>query len=199
MTYIRAEKAQIDAWEKIGNKEWSWDSLFPYYKKSENFSIPTEAQISAGATNVGDYHGETGFLKTGYIYQLINGSFHDIVNTTWEYLGIPSRQDVNGGYMRGFNVWPSTVNRELFLREDAATAYYYPFQNRSNLFVFLNTTVNKITWKNKTGLKVIADGIEARSLNGTTYTIKARKEVIISSGSLRSPAVLEHSGIGNPK
>jgi len=199
MTYIRAEKDQIDAWEKIGNQGWNWDNLFPYYKKSESFSIPTKAQISAGATYIQDFHGEVGLLKTGYVYQLLNGSFHETVNISWNHLGLPLNFDVNGGYMRGFNVWPGTINRELYLREDAATAYYYPFQNRSNLVVFLNTTVNKIIWKNGNTSNAIAEGVEIRSSIGTTHTINAGKEVIISAGSLRSPAILEHSGVGNPK
>jgi choline dehydrogenase-like flavoprotein len=44
MTYIRAQKAQIDAWEAIGNPGWNWDALLPYYKKAEGFILPISAQ-----------------------------------------------------------------------------------------------------------------------------------------------------------
>lgn len=198
MTYIRAERAQIDAWEAVGNKGWNWATLFPYYKKSENFSIPTASQIATGATYISGYHGEEGLLKTGYIYQLLNGSFHDTVSTTWGVLGLPLNKDVNGGVIRGFNVWPSTIDREKFLREDAATAYYYPIQQRENLFVFLNTSVNRIVWGDRKD-GAVAKGFEVRSSNGTLHIIRARKEVILSTGSLRTPAILELSGVGNPE
>ncbi|KIN02243.1 GMC oxidoreductase [Oidiodendron maius Zn] len=119
--YVRAEQAQIDSWETIGNQGWNWESLFPYYKKSEHFDAPTTAQFAARAT----------FLT-------------------------------------------STFERDANVREDAARVYYYPIQNRSNLRVFLNTTDRSNSY------------------------LDARKDVIVSAASLRSPAVLELSGIGNP-
>ncbi len=78
-------------------------------------------------------------LKVGYSYVLLNGSFHETVESTWQALGIPHTPDANGGHVRGFTVWQSTLDREANVREDAARAYYYPFQSRPNLRVYLNT------------------------------------------------------------
>lgn len=196
MTYIRAEKAQIDAWEAIGNEGWNWDSLLPYYKKSEQFAIPTVAQLTAGASCVAGYHGERGPLKVGYPYSSINGSFVDDVETAWSTLDISHTPDANGGHVRGFTVAPQTLDRDANVREDAARAYYYPVAARPNLRVLLNTTVSRIIWKNC--VEVVADGVEIRSPNGTLSVLKTRKEVIVSAGALRSPSILELSGIGNP-
>jgi choline dehydrogenase-like flavoprotein len=195
MTYVRAEKAQIDSWADLGNPGWNWDNLFPYYLKSESFDVPTPAQLAAGASYEAVDHSESGLLKVGYPYGLLNGSLHETVIYTWANLGIPHNLDVNGGSVRGFTVWQSTLDRETNVREDAARAYYYPFQNRPNLHVYLNTTANRITWKNCGG--VVADGVEVTYQNGTVGTLSASKEVILSAGSLRSPAILELSGIGN--
>lgn len=86
------------------------------------------------------------------------------------------------------------------MREDAARAYYYPFQSRPNLRVFLNTTVNKIVRRDcAVGMNVTADGVEVTSATGTTSILTAAKEIIVSAGSLRSPAILELSGVGNPR
>jgi choline dehydrogenase-like flavoprotein len=196
MTYIRAEKAQIDAWETIGNKGWNWANLIPYYKKSEHFDAPTAAQTRAGASYIAVDHGRDGPLKVGYPYGLLNGTLHEQVGQAWGALGIPHNSDVNGGSVRGFTVWQSTVDREANVREDAGRAYYYPVQSRPNLSVFLNTTVNRIVWKD--GDEVIAKGVEVTSKNCSVSSLNARKEVILSAGSLRSPALLELSGIGNP-
>jgi len=198
MTWIRGEKAQVDAWGTIGNEGWSWDELLPYYKKSEDFVAPTAAQIAAGASSDPADHGKGGPLKVGYSYGLQNGSLHESVETAWESLGMSPILDANGGHVRGFNVWQSTLDREANVREDAARAFYYPFQERLNLFVFLNTSANKIMWKTG-GEGMTADGVEVTSSNGTVSSIKARREVIVSAGSLRSPTILEHSGIGNPR
>ncbi|KAF4630270.1 hypothetical protein G7Y89_g7866 [Cudoniella acicularis] len=198
MTYIRAEKSQINTWGVLGNEGWSWDELLPYYKKSEDFSIPTLAQAASGATYDPDYHGEAGPLKVGFTYGTLNGSLFDIVKATWNGLGIPTNTDLNGGQVRGISVFPSTVDRDANLREDAAKAYYYPFQSRPNLFVFLNTTANKIVWEETTDAEKIASGVQVALANGTLTTLNAKREVIVSAGSLRSPAILELSGVGNP-
>jgi len=113
--------------------------------------------------------------------------------------------DINGGKLRGFTVWPFTLNNSIGgegIRQDAARAYYYPFAaERPNLHVYLNTTANRLVWANDTvskESKLITSGVEVMTLNGHIYTIPAGCEVIISAGSLRSPLLLEHSGVGSP-
>lgn len=199
MTYVRAQKPQIDSWETIGNEGWSWDDLLPYYKKSENFTIPTPAETLAGASYDASYHGRGGPLSVGYSYDLLNGSFHSIVQDTWANLGIPLNNDSNGGDVRGFSVWPSTLDSATNIREDAARAYYYPIKNRTNLHIFLNTAANKIEWGDSVSGKAVAKGVQITRSNGSVEILKASKEVIVSAGSLRTPAILELSGIGNPK
>jgi choline dehydrogenase-like flavoprotein len=197
MTYVRAEKAQIDSWENLGNPGWNWDKLFPYYLKSENFDMPTLAQLEAGASYMAADHSESGLLKVGYPYGLLNGSLHQTVIDSWANLEIPHNLDVNGGSVRGFTVWQSTLDREKNVREDAARAHYYPFQDRPNLHVFLNTTANRILWKHSS--EVVAQGVQVTHQNVTIGFLSAKKEIILSAGSLRSPTILELSGIGNPE
>lgn len=198
MTYVRAEKSQIDSWGEIGNSGWSWDDLFPYYKKSEDFTYPTRAQLSSGVTFAANDHGKAGPLKVGYPYGLLNGSFHTIFENTWQALDLPHNADVNGGSVRGFTIWQSTLDMAANVREDAARAYYYPVQGRPNLHVFLNMTVNRIIWKDTDGA-AIARGVEVTDLSGSVNVLNCSGEVILSAGSLRSPAILELSGIGNPR
>lgn len=101
--------------------------------------------------------------------------------------------------MRGFFVWPSTIDRDANVREDAARAFYYPVQGRQNLKVFLNTTVNRILWEDRNGTDgvVRARGVEVTAQDGSVFEIGAEREVVLSAGSLRSPAILELSGVGN--
>ncbi|KAK1585795.1 GMC oxidoreductase [Colletotrichum navitas] len=197
LAYTRAESSQVDAWEKLGNEGWNWDALFPYYRKSEHFQTPEPARQVAGHL---DYeskdHGENGPLLTGWTLGQTNGTIPAVLNSTYQNLGLPWNEDVNGGNMVGFSVFPRTVDQENAVREDAARAYYYPYQNRTNLKVLLNTSVQKLTWKNAT--VPTADGVEVVSADGSRRIVKARKDVILSAGSLVSPLLLELSGVGHP-
>ncbi|CAG8953285.1 hypothetical protein HYFRA_00003492 [Hymenoscyphus fraxineus] len=199
MTYVRAQKSQIDSWQAIGNKGWSWDDLLPYYRKSENFTFPTPEEMQNGASYNPSYHGTGGQLNVGFSKDLLNGSLHTIILDTWANLGLPSNNDANGGDVRGFSVWPSTLDSATNIREDSARAYYYRIESRTNLHVFLNTTANKIEWDESVPGELIAKAVQVTRQNGSIGTFKATKEVIVSAGSVRSPALLELSGIGNPR
>ncbi|KAK2811191.1 hypothetical protein FQN50_002288 [Emmonsiellopsis sp. PD_5] len=199
MTYIRADDVQIDAWEKIGNRGWNWETMYPYYKKVEEFIPPTTEQRAAGASYLEEFHGKDGPVHVGFPCSLFNDSFPIIANETWQHLGIPFNQDLNGGSLRGFAVWPMTLDRDANLRFDSARAYYQPVETKSNLKVFKGTA-SRIIWSDQTDRdgEAIAQGVEFVANDGTTQVVNAKREVIISAGSLRSPAILELSGVGNP-
>ncbi|RYP61008.1 hypothetical protein DL769_007905 [Monosporascus sp. CRB-8-3] len=199
MTYIRGDKAEFDAWEALGNEGWNWNSLYPYFKQVERFTHPTAAQVAAGASYDAKVHGDNGPLSTGFPFQLINGTLYETIRTSWEKLGYPLNTDVNGGDVRGFSVWPQTVDRDANVREDAARAFLHPVEDRPNLSI-IHGTVERITWSDS-GSKCgnsIADGVEYLTTEGEAATISASKEVILSAGALRTPLILEQSGIGNP-
>ncbi|THW49630.1 FAD/NAD(P)-binding domain-containing protein [Aureobasidium pullulans] len=199
MAYLRAQEAQINSWEHLGNEGWNWKSLLPYYKRSEHFQIPTEDQCIAGASYDISVHGTTGPLKTGWNTGLLSKSVTTLVNATYASLGLPYIEEPNGGDMRGFTRYPATVDRELNVREDAGRAYYLPIQNRTNLDLYTNSFVQRITWdETSTNSTPRANGVQFTDASGKQKTISAKKEVILSAGSLRSPLILELSGIGNP-
>jgi choline dehydrogenase-like flavoprotein len=199
MSYTRAEAVQIDAWETIGNWGWTWESLVPYYKKNEAFQVPSPAQYSAGANYEPAYHGQSGPLLVGWTFDMQNSTVHANLKST--HLGIPYLPDTNGGKMHGYSMSSRTVNRAESVREDAARAYYYPVAARPNLAVMLNTTGNRILWANHTYTfgPAVASGVEVTLRDGTIETVIAKKEVILSAGSLISPAILARSGVGNPE
>lgn len=197
MSYTRAQSVQIDAWELFGNKGWNWDSLLPYYQKSEMFQIPSLDQISRGADYYITYHGMNGPLKVGWPTQITNRTMLPTLDQTFNQLGVPFNRDANGGSMVGLTSHPNTVNTKENVREDAARAYYWPFQNRSNLKIITNTSANKIIWSSDPHSEATAVGVEVTTAHGVE-TIYASKEVILSAGALKSPVLLELSGVGNP-
>lgn len=198
MSYTRTEDVQMDSWKELGTRGWTWKILLPYYRKSENLTRPTRSDLEAGASYNESVHGYKGPLHVGFNH-LQDGNLTTPLNQTYEKLGIPWTVDVNGGKMRGFNVFPETIDREEGVREDAARAYYWPYRERPNLIVMSKTRANKILWQggdDKNGGDATAEGVEVQTAEGTGK-IRARREVIVSAGSLRTPALLELSGIGN--
>jgi choline dehydrogenase-like flavoprotein len=197
MAYMRAEDSQLDAWAKLGNNI-TWDSLLPYYKRSEYFQVPTAAQVSMGASYDPEYHGFEGPLAVGWPNEMVGGNFSGMLNSTFASLGLPWNGEPNGGHMRGFNVLPKTVDQAQDVREDAARAYYFPIADRPNLDLYTNAFAQKMTWETSSHTsKPFANGVVFKSPNGTETTLLATREIILSAGSLRSPLLLELSGVGN--
>ncbi|KAI0539849.1 GMC oxidoreductase [Xylaria digitata] len=199
MTYVRGDKAQFDAFEALGNEGWNWESLYPYLRMIEKFTVPSGAQAAAGAIYDPEVHGETGHVHTGFPFSLVNGSFHELAASTWAALGYPLNEDVNAGSVRGFSTTPQTLDRDRNVRSDAARSYYYAVEDRPNL-TLIRGTVKRIIWAHSsvTGQAVVADGVEYVTADGELVDVTAAKEVILSAGALRSPLILESSGVGNP-
>ncbi|KAE8142842.1 putative glucose oxidase [Aspergillus pseudotamarii] len=200
--YVRAEKAQIDALREIGIEGWDWDNLFPYYTKSENMTTPNQTQIEAGASICPAYHGTSGPVHVGFMdIRKDEGDLTASMNRTLEALGIPWNRDLNSGHMRGFALHPYTVD-VMNIRSDAARAYYWPYAERPNLRVELNTFVARIIWDNEKDSDIRAQGVEIFTQEGggrRINVVNARREVIMAAGAMRTPAILELSGVGNPR
>jgi len=200
MTYIRGDKAQFDAWERLGNTGWNWDILLHHYKKVERLFAPSPWQAEVGASAQRQFHGDTGEVRVGFTPALQNGSFYDDCKASWEKLGQAVNDDVNSGTTRGFDVWPQTLDPEQNLRWDAARAFFWPVAGRKNLHL-LNGTASRILWRSdvRDHAQARVSGVEyLASPDGKRTTVKIDKEVILSAGALRTPLILERSGVGNP-
>lgn len=200
MTYIRGDKAQFDAWEALGNTGWNWDSLYPYYKQAERFTVPSAAQAASGATFDPSVHGDAGHVHTGFPFSFINGSLFGLATESWRALGYELNEEVNAGDVHGFGAWPQTLDRDRNVRFDAARAYYYDVEDRPNLTI-IKGTVKRVVWAPSTadGQAAVAEGVEYVTPDDELVKVMAVKEVILSAGALRSPLILESSGVGNPR
>lgn len=197
MNYIRGDEAEYNAWELLGNKGWNWDGILPYFKRSENFTIPTPEQLAVGVTFEEVFHGEDGFLTTGFPFGITNSSsFYEDYSQAWDTIGVTRNADLDSGHTEGFGLYPQTLDRDAATRESSARAYYQPIESRENLKI-VQGTVSKINWGNGSGESLLADGVEYVAPSGEVGKIDVAREVILSAGSFRSPLVLEASGIGH--
>ena len=102
--------------------------------------------------------------------------------------GYPETADYNGLQQEGFGQMHMTVDRGQ--RASTSHAYLRPVQNRKNLRVITGTLVNRLIIENGRAV-----GVEYEK-DGNEFKLYARAEVILSAGSIGSPAILQRSGIG---
>ena len=200
LNYIRPDAELIDAWEELGATGWNWNTLWPYFKRSERFIRPDPEQQSRGATYDAASHGEAGEVKIGWMDAMREREFYNMMKATWAAMGVQTRQDPNGGRLEGFGARPWTVDAEAGFRESAATAFYHPVASRPNLRVVRGTVI-KLVWGKSSEGRQVATGVEYldhKTSRRLLLSLDQGGEVILAAGALRSPPILEASGIGNP-
>ena len=197
MFWTHASRRDIDNWGSLGNANWSWDALQPYYKRSEEYIAPSKRTENDLQTEyvVPGIHGMKGpIINT---FPDIYGPLDEVWPRTYEKLGLAVQSDPRdglalGGYTNLINVNPNGRSRSY-----AATAYYVPASKRPNLEVITGALVEKILLKESSRENGVT-AIGAQYIKATTsFKVQAKREVILSAGSIGSPHILELSGIGN--
>ncbi|CAL1687429.1 unnamed protein product [Lasius platythorax] len=182
MAYHRGHAMDYTRWVEMGNAGWSWQEVLPYFFKSED-------NKEIGRVRAQD-HG-TGGPMTVERFPWQPQFAWDVMSGAQE-VGLGVTEDLVGPKITGFTV-AQTISRNG-VRLSAPRAFLWPHRNRPNLHVALNATVTKINTK-KYGSNVVATGINF-VMNGHKYTVNAKKEVILSAGTINSPQLLLLSGIG---
>jgi choline dehydrogenase len=176
MIYIRGNSKDYDRWQDLGNDGWSWQEIFPYFKKAENQERYRDR-----------YHGRGGPLNVTNL-RCINPLSQVFVAAGIE-AGWPHNQDFNGSHQEGVGFYQ--VTQKNGQRHSAATAYLKPILNRPNLTIHTEAQATRLLFASRRAVGV-------RYLqNGEQYEVKVGREVILSGGAINSPQLLMLSGIGD--
>ncbi|KAJ4338987.1 hypothetical protein N0V95_007907 [Ascochyta clinopodiicola] len=196
MAFDRASAADYDAWERLGNRGWNWNSLLPYFKKSTTFTPPSAANVKAwGTTYDASYYGTNGPIQASFP----NFEYPDI-STIWaayKAQGVPLPKEHASGNAVGAYWVPTALQPETQTRSDAKNGYYDPIKSRSNLILATGKTVNEVLFDNSllTGYK--AKGVQYVSRSDKSVKqVYAKVEVIMAAGSVFTPQLLQLSGLG---
>ena len=176
MVYIRGHRSDYDGWAALGNAGWAYEDVLPYFKKSENNEVVQDA-----------FHGTGGPLNVASIRT--SNPFQEYFLEAGRQLQLPLTGDFNGADQMGLGVYQ--VTQKNGERWSAARAYIEPNLSRSNLKVITGAQARRILFNAKRAV-----GVEF-SRDGKPESVRARSEVIVSSGALQSPQLLMLSGIGN--
>lgn len=175
MCYIRGVPEDYDHWCKLGAIGWDWQSVLPYFKKSEKYQPGSDA-----------LHGDEGFLDVQNLRHTnpMSGSFVKAASEG----ELNTVKDFNSLKREGLGFYQVTQNNGQ--RCSAAKGYLQATVNRNNLTVITQAMVEKILLENgqAVGVKL--------SIAGKPIELKATKEVLLTAGAINSPQLLMLSGIG---
>ena len=165
-----------DIWRQLGNKGWSWDDVLPYFIK---LKIKKEVKVSFmvldGPLSVSDQRIQLPLLNE--------------FQKAAEEFGVPKTKDFNTGDNHGCGYFQ--VTEKDGFRCSTAVGYLKPIKKRPNLKIVTKAHVKKINFENK-----VAKEVEYW-IENELFTVSANKEIILSSGAIGSPQLLQVSGVGN--
>jgi choline dehydrogenase len=177
MVYNRGSAADYDALVELGNPGWGWDEILPIFRKIENHQLGANEMRGAG-----------GPLDISIGTELMEPC-GDLLQSGSK-LGWSVTDDANGD--DGERIGPAARTIKDGRRVSAAWAFLRPIRRRPNLTIAVNTTVNRVLFE---GDKAV--GVEATTAKSSRVTFTARRETILSLGSLATPKLLQISGIGD--
>ncbi|KAH7236935.1 uncharacterized protein BKA55DRAFT_666687 [Fusarium redolens] len=195
MVYDRGSKADYDRWAELGNSDWQWNTLLPYFKKNEKFTGPTaDIKKEYGITTDPSAHGSSGFIHSSYS-PFFWPTTKNLVGATGELDINIAVDQANGGAIGGY-FCPHNLNPKTLVRSSAQD-YYSAVSQRKNLQLLPGNQVTRIL-TSKNGSSVKATGVQfAKNRNSAKSTVKAKKEVILAAGAVHTPQILQVSGIGD--
>lgn len=174
--YVRGDRADFDGWAAAGNPGWSYAEVLEAFVRSErNSRGRSRHHGDGGPMHVSDLR-DPHPLSLAFVRAAIG-------------CGIPANADVNGDRLDGVGL--TQVNQRRGRRDSAATAFLRPARRRRNLTVWTGVQVTRVVFDGRRAV-----GVELRRAGGTPTTVAARREVILSAGTIGSPHLLLLSGVG---
>jgi choline dehydrogenase len=175
MIYIRGNRQDYERWASLGNDQWGYDEVLPFFKKAEH-----NERLN------GKFHGSEGPMNV--TEQVQHNELSKAFVRAAQELGLAFTADFNGETQDGVGYYD--VTQRDAKRESAATAYLRPSRQRRNLTIRTNSLATRVVVSNGR-----ATGLEYTH-TGRPTSVKANREVVLSSGAVNSPRLLLLSGIG---
>lgn len=169
-----ARPTDFNAWECLGNLEWCWSGVVPWFRRLE-----TDPQGSGP-----QQHGRNGPIP---ISRYSVDEFAPIQRAFYEgclAAGFPKVEDHNAPYACGVGPWP--MNRRGDTRISTLLSHLNPARGRTNLTIRSDCLVDR----------VLFDGQRAAAVQTSDGSVFDADHVTLCAGAIGSPAILMRSGIG---
>ncbi|ORY40009.1 alcohol oxidase [Leucosporidium creatinivorum] len=180
-------RASMSDWDDFKTEGWKGLDLLPLMKRLENYQDP----VSNDLHGVG---GPISISKGGQITPLAQ----DYLRAAHE-IGIPFTDDLQDlTTANGAEIWRKYISNVTGRRSDAAHGYIHPLRKfQKNLHLLCNAKAARVIFEGKKAVGVAyVNPINRGHDAPKEHIIKARKLVVLSSGTLGTPQILERSGVG---
>ena len=178
MIYMRGQAADYDGWRQMGCTGWAWDDILPYFLKHEDHH--------GGATYGSGLHREGGEWRIEE--PRIGWPLLDAFRDACEEIGIPKTSDFNGGDNFGSSYFQ--VNQRSGFRWNASKAFLRPTKGRPNLRIVTHAQATRVVVSDGRAVSVEVD------VHGAPTIAHAAGEIVMCSGAIGTPQILQLSGIG---
>jgi len=178
MVYNRGQSADFNAWAQHGNRGWGYADLLPYFKR-------TEHRIGAGDETYRGRDGRIPITDMDWRHP-VSEAFIEGATT----LGIPRNPDYNGRSQLGVGYFQRAIHKGL--RRSSARMLLLPARRSGRLDIRTHARAAGVIFAGTraVGVRYIDERSRAERV------VRARREVIISCGTINTARLLQISGIG---
>lgn len=175
MVWVRGQPQDYDHWAQLGNRGWSYHDVLPIFKAIERYQGGSD-----------EARGRDGVLTVTDIDE--SGPLYDSLFAAAESVGIKRAADYNSTDQEGIAMTQCSISGGF--RNSTARVYLAPARARRNLRIETGAHAQALLFE---GTRCV--GVRY-SMQGQIFEARAAREVIVSTGSIASPQLLELSGIG---
>ncbi|RPA81997.1 alcohol oxidase [Ascobolus immersus RN42] len=199
--WARPSKRDLDDWaEYLNDKSWSWKNMEKYYRKAETFTPPSdEYQKKAEGQITYDKkeYGNNGPIQVTYPQHWLESTKTHLAG--YKAMGFPFKREQAGGDPNGVIWFPASSDPRTFMRSHSRN--YVDTRSRRNLHLLPEHAVTKILFKGKraVGVEYVPYPYGGKPQLGKKRSIKASKEILLAAGVIKSPQLLQVSGVGPAK
>ena len=173
---LRGTPEDYDEWATLGNPEWAWDRVLPYFRRLEH-----DQDIH------NEFHGDTGPIPVRRYREDELAPVQLAFVRAMRGMGVPETDDNNNPASTGLGFHP--MNKRGRTRMRVALCYLAPVRHRLNLTIRGDCLTRRIVFKGNRAV-----GVEVES-GGSVQAVEGER-IVLSSGAIGSPALLMRSGIG---
>lgn len=195
MIYMRGQARDYDHWAELaGDSDWTWENSLKDFMAHEDFYKldPGNRDLLKGnAAAIARIHasgGEWRVDKQRLQWEILDAFAQAAVQT-----GIPMIDDFNTG--DNFGAGYFHVTQKDGWRWNTSKAFLRPIGHRENLTIWTDSRVKRLTITRGQNGALRCTGAEIVR-EGELVNVEAMREVILSAGSIGSPHILQHSGVG---
>jgi choline dehydrogenase len=177
LVFVRGQPLDYDTWAQMGNRGWSYQDVLPIFRRMETYE------------NRGhDSRGGEGPLRVSEVPD--QNPLYEALFAAAVAAGYKRNPDYNGPDQEGIVKTQATISRGR--RMSTAHCYLAPAMRRANLEIVTEAPVERVLLEGKKCVGV------AYRKGGRTVEARAGREVVLCAGAVKTPQILEVSGIGRP-